>query len=144
MSLIYLLAYEGTVLPFHSSGSLLEDLCVSRLSIRGQWAGLWGVVEDVVHQRWIVVRNVVPVTHTDLSSIAPAGSRGRKVGGEKVHLVDRVTWNMETRNREHTSSEHSVQRYDKAQEHPDYDWAERNGSDLYVALNMFQGRKVIL
>lgn len=86
---------EGASMSLRSFGSLLQDFSVSRLGIRGQRAGLGGVAEEVVQQRRVVVRHVLSMTQTDLGVIAPASSRGRKVGSEKVHLEDRVTW-MET------------------------------------------------
>lgn len=82
---------EGTLMPLHSFGGLLKDFGKSWLSIRGQWAWLWGVVEQVIKQRWVVVRHMLSMTLADLGVIASAGSRGRKVGGEKVYLEDRVT-----------------------------------------------------
>lgn len=96
MSIIsHLLVCEGIFMSLYSFGGLLEDFGIPRLRIRAQWAGLWGVVEKVVQQWWVVVRHVFSVTETDLSLVASTGSRGRKVGSEKVHLEDGVTW-MET------------------------------------------------
>lgn len=48
-------------------------------------------MEKVIQQRWVVVRDTFSVAHADLGVIASYGSRGRKVGSEKVCLVDRVT-----------------------------------------------------
>lgn len=82
-------------MSLHSPGGLLEDFGISRLSVRGQRAGLGGVAEKVVQQRRVVVGHVLPVTQTDLGVVAAAGSRGREVRGEKMRLEDRVSW-MET------------------------------------------------
>lgn len=91
---------EGISVSLHSFGSLLKDFSILWLSIWGQWAGLWGIGEKVIQQRWVVVRHMFSMAQTDLSVIASAGSRGRKVGSEKVHFEDGVTW-METHTREH-------------------------------------------
>lgn len=90
-----LLVCEGFSMSLHSFGGLLKDFSVLWLSIRGQWVGLWGIVEKVIQQWWVVVRHVFSKTHADHSVIASTGPRGGKVWSEKMHLEDRVTW-MET------------------------------------------------
>lgn len=87
-----LLICEGVLMSLHSFGSLLKDLMVSWLILRGQWTGFCGITEQVKDKRWAVVCHMFSRTSADTCIVASASPQGEKVRGEKVRLEYRVTW----------------------------------------------------
>lgn len=83
-------------MAFHRFGGLCEDLRVSRLGLGGQRLGLRGIPEEVKNQRRVVVAHVLSKALADTGVVASTSTRWGKVGSEKVHLKDRVTWTETT------------------------------------------------